>query len=100
MKRPRVAPVLGIGLLALAAACSRAKPAGDTVGVAECDEYLKKSADCLGKLPLGTRRGMEQSLKLQHDSYTEAASTTEGRAPLKSTCQTLLDALAANPYCK
>ena len=111
MKKVLVALMLGMGLMALGAGCSKddskggdSKPgaaaAGDSVGVAECDDYIKKYEGCLSKMPAASKAAMDQAFKAQRDSFKQAASTPEGKTALKSSCKQLVDSLASNPACK
>jgi len=73
---------------------------GDSVGVAECDDYLTKLQACLGKMPAAAKPAMEQSFKQSREAWKAAAATPAGKAQLKITCKASLDALAQNPACK
>jgi hypothetical protein len=82
-----------------------AKPAaagggGDSIGVQECDDYLKKMSDCLGKMPAEAKSASEQALKSSKDAWKQAAATPQGKDSLKIACKAALDALANNPMCK
>lgn len=74
--------------------------AGDSVGVAECDEYIKKYEGCMSKVPAEGKAAMESAFKTQREGFKAAASTPEGKTQLKTTCKTLVDSLASNPACK
>ena|SRR5688572_22174059 len=73
---------------------------GDSVGVAECDDYLKKMEACLGKMPAEAKAAQEQAFKQSRDAWKQAAATPQGKEGLKTTCKASLDALAQNPMCK
>lgn len=77
-----------------------AAASGDSVGVAECDDYLKKMEACLGKMPAEGKAASEQGLKASRDSWKQAAATPQGKETLKPTCKAALDTLAQNPACK
>jgi hypothetical protein len=77
-----------------------AAAAGDSVGVAECDEYLTKMEACLGKMPAEAKAAQEQAFKQSREAWKQAAATPQGKEGLKTTCKASLDALAQNPMCK
>jgi hypothetical protein len=74
--------------------------AGGSIGVAECDEYVKKYAACIEKMPAAAKPTAEQGFKAQQDAWKAAASTPEGKAALKTGCKATLDSLSANALCK
>jgi hypothetical protein len=81
-------------------AAAPAAAAGGEIGVAECDDYIKKMEACLGKVPAAAKSAMEQSLKASQDAWKTAASTPAGKDALKTSCKAAADAMAANPMCK
>jgi hypothetical protein len=62
---------------------------GDSVGVPECDEYIKKYEECLtsiaSKAPQAAP-GLKTSFEAQRNAFKQAASTPQGKATLASTC--------------
>jgi hypothetical protein len=74
--------------------------AGGDIGVAECDDYIKKMEACLGKMPAATKAAAEQGFKASKDAWKTAAATPQGKEGLKTACKAAGDALAANPACK
>jgi hypothetical protein len=108
MKKVLVTLMLGMGLLALGAGCkdeakADAKPGdskaadskaggGDSIGVAECDDYFKALDTCVGKNP-AMKAAMEQSRKTNHDAWKAAAATPQGKEGLKTGCKAAADAL-------
>ncbi len=106
MKKLMIALLMAGGLIALGACGKDEKAAdtkaggGDSVGVAECDEYIKKYEGCLSKTPAAAKPALEQAFKAQRDSFKQSASTPEGKAALKTSCKALVDGLASNPNCK
>jgi hypothetical protein len=94
-----------VGLLvacALFAGCKKKEEAaaGGTIGVAECDDYIKKYSACIAKMPAVAKTTAEQGFKAQQDAWKASAATAEGKAALKTGCKATLDALASNPLCK
>lgn len=97
--------VVGMVVLGLVAgACSKKEEAagggGGSIGVAECDDYIKKYQACLDKMPAAAKPTAEQGFKVQIDAWKASAATPEGKAALKTGCKATLDALATNPMCK
>ncbi len=74
--------------------------AGDSIGVAECDEYFKKMEACMGKMPAEAKATYESSMKQNKDAWKAAAATAEGKAGLKTGCKAALDGIANIPQCK
>jgi hypothetical protein len=72
-----------------------AKPAaggsGD-IGVAECDDYIKKMSDCSGKMQPEAAGPMKESMETMKKAWRDAASTPEGKTALASGCKQALDA--------
>ena len=57
-------------------------PADGSIGVAECDAYIKKVDDCMGKLDATAKTAFESSSKQMVDAWKQAAATPEGKAGL------------------
>jgi DNA-binding FadR family transcriptional regulator len=85
----------------LSAACSSGSTqtkhetakASDSVGVAECDQYLAAYEACLNdKVPEAARATMKASFEQTRNAWRQAAATAEGRAGLASACKTARDA--------
>jgi hypothetical protein len=111
MKKVLVALMFGMGLLALGAGCKdEAKPGdaksdskaadskadsksgGDSIGVAECDDYFKALDACVGKNP-AMKSAMETSKETNRKAWKQAASTPQGKEGLKTGCKAATDAL-------
>lgn len=76
-----------------AQAGTSAAPAGDSVGVAECDQYLAAYESCLkDKVPAAARDMMKSSFETTRASWRQAAATPEGRAGLATACKAARDA--------
>jgi hypothetical protein len=76
-------------------AASQTAPAasGDSVGVAECDQYLAAYESCLkDKVPAAAREMMKTSFESTRASWRQAAATPEGRAGLATACKSARDA--------
>ena len=83
-----------------AADAPAAAAAGGDIGVAECDDYIKKMAACMDKMPAASKTAMEQGFKASKDAWKQAAATPQGKDSLKTACKAAGDALASNPMCK
>lgn len=65
----------------------------DSVGVAECDQYLAAYEACLNdKVPEAARATLKASFEQTRDSWRQAAATPEGRAGLAAACKSARDA--------
>jgi hypothetical protein len=68
--------------------------AGD-VGVAECDDYLKKMADCQTHVAAAAAGPMKDATEAMRSAWKKAAATAEGKAALATGCTQALDAAKA-----
>jgi hypothetical protein len=75
-----------------------AKPADTTatasgdIGVAECDEYIKKMSECSTKMAPEAAGPMKESMETMKKAWKDASSTPEGKTALASGCKQALDA--------
>ncbi|HEY0171417.1 MAG TPA: hypothetical protein VGB98_10375 [Pyrinomonadaceae bacterium] len=70
-----------------------AAASGDSIGVAECDQYLTAYESCLkDKVPAAAREMMKTSFETTRASWRQAAATPEGRAGLATACKSARDA--------
>jgi len=69
-----------------------APAAGGDIGVAECDDYIKKMNDCAGKMQPEAAGPMKESMATMKKAWKDAASTPEGKTALASGCKQALDA--------
>ena len=81
-------------------AAAPAAGGGGDIGVAECDDYIKKMQDCLGKMPDAAKTAMESAFNQSKIAWKQAAATQAGKDALKLSCKTMVDTLAQNPACK
>jgi len=103
--------IVGVLLLAMAtvgfaAGCGgdkkegdKAATGGDSVGIAECDEYLKKAEACTSKMPAEGKAGWESGIKTSRETW-KASASGPGKDAIKTSCKAALDGLNANPACK
>lgn len=78
---------------------SETAPAGDSVGVAECDEYIKKYEACLTKVAAKAPQAeapLKTAFQAQRDSFKTGASTPQGKTALVTVCKNALDAAKKN----
>jgi hypothetical protein len=68
-----------------------AAPSGG-IGVAECDEYIKKMSECSTKMAPEAAGPMKESMATMEKAWKDAASTPEGKTALASGCKQALDA--------
>lgn len=119
---PSIRPLLALALVGTLAACQReaapppaaapaAAPAAvpatapataaptataDSVGVAECDDYLARYEACLAaKVPDGVKATLQQSLAQTRAAWKSAATTEAGKQGLAAACTQARDASRA-----
>jgi len=64
----------------------------ESIGVPECDEYIKKYEACLmSKVPEAQRAAFKTSYDTLKKSWKEAAATPQGKAGLAQGCKMALD---------
>jgi hypothetical protein len=68
-----------------------AAPSGG-IGVAECDEYIKKMTECATKMAPEAAGPMKESMATMEKAWKDASSTPEGKTALASGCKQALDA--------
>ena len=68
-----------------------AAPSGG-IGVAECDEYIKKMTECATKMAPEAAGPMKESMATMEKAWIDAAKTPEGKTALASGCKQALDA--------
>jgi hypothetical protein len=73
---------------------AKSEPAGDSVGVPECDEYIKKYEACLttiaAKAPQA-QPGLKASFEAQRNGFKAAAATPQGKTALASSCKQAIE---------
>jgi hypothetical protein len=73
------------------ASASSAAPAADSVGVAECDQYLAKLDTCVNsKLPAAQKPAVQQALNASRASWKQAAAQPNGKESLAAACKQAL----------
>ncbi|WP_158886149.1 hypothetical protein [Rhodanobacter sp. L36] len=66
--------------------------AADSVGVAECDDYIAKVRACVAsKVPEAQRSQMESAFKAQSDAFRQAAANPQAKAMLATQCKAAMD---------
>jgi len=97
--------ILALLTLGALAGCSRdeagsrsdgkATAAGESIGVSECDEYLKKFDECSARNP-ALKASMGDSVKQYREAWKAAAATPQGKELLKSRCKSSTETIAAS----
>ena len=65
---------------------------GGDIGVAECDDFLKKYEACVsGKVPAAAQATFKTSLDTWRSSWKQLANTPHGKAGLATACKSALD---------
>ena len=72
-----------------------ATAAGESIGVSECDDYLKKFDECSARNP-ALKASMGDSVKQYREAWKAAAATSQGKESLKSKCKSSIEMLAAS----
>jgi hypothetical protein len=75
-------------------------PAGGLIGVAECDEYLRKMSDCIPKMPASVQPAMKESIEKTRETWAKSVSYPAGKASLAQACKAMVESVAKMPYCK
>jgi len=65
---------------------------GGDIGVAACDDFLKKYEACVsGKVPAAAQATFKTSLDTWRSSWKKLAETPQGKAGLETACKSALD---------
>ncbi len=74
------------------AASNTSTTSGDSIGVPECDEYIKKYEACInGKVPEAQRGAFKSSFETMRKSWKDAAANPQGKAALATGCKQALE---------
>ncbi len=73
----------------------KATAAGESIGVSECDEYLKKFDECSARNS-ALKVSMGDSVKQYREAWKAAAATPQGKELLESTCKSAIETIAAS----
>lgn len=74
---------------------------GGSIGVTECDDYLKAVEACSAKASPENKAAMEASMKANRDAWKDVSKSASGKEALKAGCKAAHDTfLTANPGCK
>ena len=87
---------LAFGVLLSVAACGGRTGHADSVGIADCDDYIAKMQACAAHDP--RVRATEPALRAQRDAWKQMAKSD--RATAEANCKTALASLAAMPGCR
>ncbi len=75
-------------------AASNSTTSGDSVGVAECDEYIKKYEACLTSIAAKAPQaapGLKTAFEAQRKGLKDAAANPQSKATLPGTCKQALE---------
>jgi hypothetical protein len=75
-------------------------PAGDSIGIAECDDYVTKMRACIEKMPAEVQAATKSSFDQSIAAWKQAATNEAAKSGVQTACKTAADALAQNPACK
>src|SRR5512143_1466404 len=95
-KPERMIVVVGV-LLALLACKKFAKKGegtssgADSVGIAECDDFLSKYEKCVQGIPAAARPAMEQNIKQMRDAWKQAAQNSAAKPGLAAVCKQAME---------
>ena len=71
---------------------STSSSSGGDIGVAACDDFLKKYEACVsGKVPAAAQATFKTSLDTWRSSWKKLAETPQGKAGLETACKSALD---------
>jgi hypothetical protein len=70
--------------------------ADGSIGVPECDDYIKKMEACISSADPATKAAMESGFKSTRDAWAQAAAIPETKATLASSCSAMLASVATN----
>ncbi len=73
---------------------SNAATSGDSVGVPECDEYIKKYEACLTSITAKAPQaapGMKTAFEAQRKAFKDAAANPSSKATLATTCKQAIE---------
>lgn len=74
-------------------ATAPAAPAGDSVGVPECDDYITKYQNCLkGRVPEAAQAALKGAFDTTVTEWKKVAATPEGKSGLAMGCKQALEA--------
>ena len=78
-----------------ATAAANTAPAGEKIGIEECDDFLAKYEKCLDSLPAqvpeAARAQWKTSLAQTRESWHKLAATPQGKASLTQACKSMRD---------
>ncbi|HEX8721008.1 MAG TPA: hypothetical protein VF736_10290 [Pyrinomonadaceae bacterium] len=75
-----------------ATATTSTASAGDSIGIAECDDFLKKYEACVsGKVPAAQQAAFKSSVETWRRSWKDLAANPTTKGTLAGICKTQLD---------
>src|ERR1043166_4191264 len=70
-------------------------PAGDNIGIAECDDYIAKYEACTPKVPEAGRAAYKSALEQTRASWKKLADNPQTKGALASACKQALQTAEA-----
>ncbi len=70
--------------------------AGGSIGVPECDDYIKKMEACIATADPAAKSAMETGFKSTRDAWAQAAAVPETKGTLASSCSAMLASIPTN----
>ena len=64
-----------------------------SIGVPECDDYIKKMDSCMASMDPTMKSQYESAFKSTRDAWAQAAATPQGKEGLKMGCQSALSSM-------
>ena len=61
-------------------------------GVPECDDYIRKYTECIGRMPTAAQTQAQYTIDQTKKQWQQAASTEQGKASLAAGCKAATDA--------
>jgi len=93
---PKAAPAAAVPAPA-APAMTAAPASADSIGIAECDDYLNKYQACVeSKVPEAARGALRQSLDQTRAGWRTALASPGGKESLGAACKQMRDASKAS----
>lgn len=74
---------------------SKITAAGESIGVSECDDFLKKFDECSARNP-ALKASMGDNVKQYREGWKAAAATPQGKESLKTMCKSSSETITAS----
>ncbi|HEX8190952.1 MAG TPA: hypothetical protein VF586_21510 [Pyrinomonadaceae bacterium] len=81
----------GAATPAAASTPAAATSAAGDIGVAECDEFLRKYEACVGKVPAAAQATFKSSMEQWRNSWKQLAANPQTKSTLAAACKSSLE---------